>query len=79
MILIMFLHEIKTNQDFLIKRIPGDIKAELMRLGVCEGDKLKTLIKIPQGPIVLMKDLQEIAVGENLSKKIEVQSLEQTK
>lgn len=75
----MFLHEIKSNQDFFVKRIPGDIKAELMRLGVCEGDKLKSLIKIPQGPIVIMKDLQEIAIGENLSKQIEVESLEQKK
>lgn len=69
---LMFLNEIKSGQNFKVALIPQELKTILMRLGICEGEELSCINKIPGGPIVLVKDLQEIAIGENYSKRIEV-------
>ncbi len=71
-LLIMTLDQVKTKQEVYITEIPSSIKAELIRLGLCCGDKLTCVAKIPQGPIVLQKDLIEVAIGNNYAKQITV-------
>lgn len=68
----MTLDQVKAQQEVCITGIPGSIKAELIRLGLCCGDKLKCIAKIPDGPIVLEKDLIEIAIGNSYAKQIQV-------
>jgi ferrous iron transport protein A len=68
-----FLNQIKVGQEFLCVEIPETIKSELIRLGISEGDILACSAKIPAGPIVIKKDLSEIAIGNNYSKLIKVE------
>lgn len=66
------LNQVKSGDKFILKFIPTSIKAELIRMGLCEGDKIECLVKIPAGPVVLIKDLQEIAIGNNYAKEIQI-------
>ncbi len=68
----MQLNQVKSGEKILLNFIPASIKAELIRMGLSEGDKIECLVKIPGGPVVLLKDLQEIAIGNNYSKEIQV-------
>jgi ferrous iron transport protein A len=66
------MNKIHTNECFEIRKIPELIKSELIRLGISEGDKLRCIAKIPFGPIVIEKDLLEIAIGDKYARLIEV-------
>lgn len=67
------LHQIKSGQKIVLKTITSTIKPELIRLGICEGDTVKCIASIPDGPKVILKGLQEIAIGRDYSKEIEVE------
>lgn len=67
-----FMHQLKSGQKFCINKIPSELKTEFIRLGLCEGDELKCVSKIPDGPVVILKDLVQLAIGKNLAEKIEV-------
>ncbi len=56
----------------VIKLPAGDIKSQLIRLGIAEGDTFRCLERLPGGTIVVQKSRQEIAVGFDLAKKIQV-------
>ncbi len=65
----------KSKKGSLIKiaKLPdGNYKAQLIRIGISEGDTLKCLQRLPGGTIVLQKNRQEIAIGFDLAKKIKV-------
>jgi len=49
-----------------------DIRAKVMRLGICRGEMVSCVTKVPAGPIVLKHGRQEIALGRALAKKISV-------
>lgn len=70
-----FLNQVKVGENFKCVEIPSSIKAELIRLGICEGNILSCVSKIPKGPIVIRKDLGEIAIGNNYSRQIKVEEL----
>lgn len=61
----------------IIKLPSGDIKSQLIRLGISEGDKLKCTHKLPGGTIVVQKNRQEIAIGYDLAKKIKIQEIKE--
>jgi ferrous iron transport protein A len=71
-----FLNQVKIGKEFICVEIPESIKSELIRLGICEGDTLACIAKIPAGPVILKKDLSEIAIGNNYSKLIKIKSNE---
>ncbi len=50
----------------------GDIRPQLIRLGLTEGGTIKCVERLPGGTIVVQKNRQEIAVGYDLAKKIKV-------
>lgn len=68
------LNQVKTGEEFICVEIPDQIKAELIRLGICEGNVLSCISRIPQGPVVIRKDLSEIAIGHSYSKQIKVEA-----
>lgn len=70
----MWLNQVKSGEKISLEQIPSEIKADLIRLGLCEGDSLKCISRIPGGPVVLLKDLQEIAIGNNYAKQILVKT-----
>lgn len=62
----------KGNRITVIKLPEGNIKSQLIRLGISEGDTLKCIERLPGGTIVVQKNRQEIALGFELAKKINV-------
>lgn len=70
------LSEIKEGKKLSLKKISNGIRAKLIRLGFCEGDQVKCTSKIPGGPVVLKKGLQEIAIGNEFAKDIDVEVLD---
>ncbi len=56
----------------VVKLPSGDIKSQLIRLGISEGDTLKCIVRLPGGTIVVKKNRHEIALGFDLAKKIKV-------
>lgn len=62
----------KGNRITVIKLPEGNVKSQLIRLGISEGDTLKCIERLPGGTIVVQKNRQEIAVGFDLAKKINV-------
>ncbi len=69
----MTLADVKRGDKFQIEFIPDDkIRAQAMRFGISEGSKVICQEKIPGGPVILKRNLQEIAIGRKLAEKIKV-------
>src|SRR5690349_353447 len=54
----------------IISLPPGDIRAQFIRLGIVEGEKILLLERLPGGTVVLQKHRQQIAIGHQLSSQI---------
>lgn len=50
----------------------GLFKMQLIRLGLTEGMKVYCLERLPGGTIVIQRNRQEIAIGFDLAKKINI-------
>lgn len=71
------LDKSRKGSSILVVKLPGgEIKAQLIRLGISEGDTLKCIERLPGGTIVIKKNRQEIAIGYDLAKKINVTHIE---
>ena len=67
------LDKIKSGQVVTISGLPsGEVKLQLIRLGIAINTQFKCLKRLPGGTIVLVKNRQEIALGYDLAKKISV-------
>lgn len=67
----MTMAEIKKGNKFKIIDIPDEtVRAQALRFGISEGAEVKCAEKIPGGPVILKKNLQEIAIGRRLAEKI---------
>ncbi|MFW6279341.1 MAG: FeoA family protein [Bacillota bacterium] len=74
----MTLTELKQGEEFEIIQVPDDnIRVQALRFGISEGAKLSCAEKIPGGPVIIKRNLQEIAIGRNLARKIEINRLTQ--
>jgi len=62
----------KGTQVIIIKIPEGNYKAQLIRMGISEGDTLTCLQRLPGGTVVVQKSRQEIAIGFDLAKKIKI-------
>ncbi len=51
---------------------PGILRAQFVRLGIHEGERVKCLEHLPGGTVVIQKNRQQIALGHQLAKKIQV-------
>lgn len=72
----MTLDLVGKGQKLEIVHIPdSSIRAQAIRLGIYEGAKLVCSEKLPAGPVILQNRMQEIAIGRNLAKKIDVKSI----
>ncbi|MFP4016896.1 MAG: FeoA family protein [Halanaerobiaceae bacterium] len=70
----MTLADIKKGENFNIKVINDDkVRAQALRFGISEGAKLSCGEKIPGGPVIVKRNLQEIAIGRNLAKNIKIE------
>ncbi len=48
----------------------GTLRAQFIRVGISEGEKVKCLERLPGGTVVLQKNRQQIAVGHQLARQI---------
>jgi Fe2+ transport system protein FeoA len=72
----MTLDLIKKGQKLEIMQIPDPyIRAQAIRIGIYEGAKLMCSEKLPAGPVILQNRMQEIAIGRNLAKKIDIKTI----
>lgn len=72
----MNLADVKRGDKFKIINIPDQmIKAQTMRFGISEGSTVECAEKIPGGPVIVKKNLQEIAIGRKLANKITIDKL----
>ncbi len=68
---------VKTGQLIRILVVPhGLIKAQFIRLGIHEGERMQCLERLPGGTIVLKKHRRHIAIGHELAKQIHVTLIE---
>lgn len=73
----MTLDQAEKGQRIEIVKIPDEkIRVQAIRLGIFEGSKLLCSEKLPGGPIILQNRMQEIAIGRNLARSIEVKPAE---
>ena len=67
------LDQIKKGSIVTIAALPsGTLKIQLIRMGISEGVTVTCLQRLPGGTIVIIKNRQEIAIGSELAKKIQV-------
>jgi Fe2+ transport system protein FeoA len=70
------LSRIKAGNYVTIVTIPdGNYKAQFIRFGIIEGEKVYCMTRLPGGTIILQKNRQEIAVGPALTAQIFVHLL----
>jgi Fe2+ transport system protein FeoA len=69
---LLSLNQAKTGESIRLDFIPDTLKANLIRMGFCTGDWVKCIAKIPEGPVVINKGLQEIAIGNNYAREIKI-------
>jgi Fe2+ transport system protein FeoA len=50
----------------------GILRAQFVRLGIHEGERVKCLEHLPGGTVVIQKNRQQIALGNQLAKQIHV-------
>jgi ferrous iron transport protein A len=71
------LIESKKGQRMRIVSIPqGHLRAQFIRIGLHEGEKILCYERLPGGTIVVKKNRQQVAIGHKLAKEILVVPLE---
>jgi Fe2+ transport system protein FeoA len=70
------LDRMKKGSSCVIRRIPaGEIKAQAIRFNLTEGNTAVCQGILPAGPIILKIGKQEVALGRNLARQIEVEEI----
>lgn len=68
------LSKIKAGTYVTVVTIPdGNYKAQFIRFGIIEGEKIYCMTRLPGGTLIIRKNRQEIAIGPALSGQILVQ------
>lgn len=69
----MTLVDMKHGNKFIIDKIEDkDTRLQALRFGISEGSEIECGASMPGGPVILKKNLQEIAIGRRTAKKISV-------
>lgn len=70
----MTLDKVKRGQYLRITSIPNQlIKNQAIRFGIMEGEQVVCEEIIPAGPVILRKNMQQLAFGRNLAREIRVE------
>ncbi len=65
------LIDVSAGQYLTIVSLPeGVLRAQFIRVGIHEGERVQCLERLPGGTVVLKKNRQHIAVGHQLAKNI---------
>ena len=64
----------RAGNSVKIVSVPGgNLRAQFIRLGISEGERVICLERLPGGTIVIQKHRQQIALGHKLARQIFVQ------
>ncbi|MCU0453523.1 MAG: ferrous iron transport protein A [Bacteroidetes bacterium] len=67
------LSSVRRGHRVRIVEVPdGRTKAQLIRLGIHQGEYIKCLQRLPGGTMLVEKNRQEIAIGATLANAIKV-------
>ena len=50
----------------------GTLRAQFIRIGIHEGERVRCLERLPGGTIIIQKKRRQIAIGHQLAKQIYV-------
>jgi len=66
----------KKGMTVKILHIPDElIRSQIIRFGITEGAVIKCEEVVPAGPIIVSRNLQEIAIGRSLARQIKVEQI----
>ena len=69
----MCLSDVKKGQRVRIVRIEEEpLRTQLIRFGLTEGSCVQCLERIPLGPCMVRHHRQELAIGREVARKIQV-------
>ncbi len=68
------LRAVKKGARFIVRQIDDkEMRTQLLRFGLAEGSEAMCFERLPLGPVVIKHRRQEVAIGEELTKKIWVE------
>jgi Fe2+ transport system protein FeoA len=68
------LRAVKKGARFIVRQIEDkEMRTQLLRFGLAEGSEAMCFERLPLGPVVIKHRRQEVALGEELTKKIWVE------
>jgi Fe2+ transport system protein FeoA len=68
------LRAVKKGARFIVRQIDDkEMRTQLLRFGLAEGSEAMCFERLPLGPVVIKHRRQEVALGEELTKKIWVE------
>ena len=69
---IISLYAAKAGQWLKIHSLPssGSLRAQFIRFGVNEGERVRIIERLPGGTVVLQKNRQQLAIGHLLAKQV---------
>lgn len=71
----MTLNQLQPGQKAKLQNLPtGLVKVQAIRLGLTPGTEVTCVCQINKGPVVISKNFQQIAIGQELAKQIEVET-----
>jgi len=68
----------KSRKGMLVKvlGVPDEIvRAQIIRFGIMEGAVIRCEEIVPAGPVIVSRNMQEIAIGRSLASKITVEQV----
>lgn len=67
----MCLTDVKKGQTVGIVKIADEqVRTQFIRFGIAEGSQIRCLEKIPFGPLMLSYNRQELAIGQEVARRI---------
>ncbi len=71
---VISLRAVKKGARFIVRQIEDkEMRTQLLRFGLAEGSEAVCFERLPLGPVVIKHRRQEVAIGEELTKKIWVE------
>lgn len=70
----MSVSELRRGDWARVIRIPDEaLRVQLLRFGIHAGSRVQCHVRLPLGPVVLKSGGQEIALGRQVARSIEVE------
>ena len=74
---ITILYAVKAGDWLKIHSLPhGLLRAQFIRFGINEGERVKCIERLPGGTIVIQRNRQQLAIGHLLAKQILVVAIQ---